>query len=74
MECPECGSRMECRKTIPLRLGRWRYREYVCQRSICWNRDTIRTFEYPVRGWSKAGERKALAEARTIRNRSKAGD
>lgn len=65
MECPKCGKRMKCRLTIPVREGRWRYREYRCQVGDC--RLPSKTIEYPIGGWSPRRERDALDQVRGVR-------
>ena len=71
MICNECDGKMKCRMTLPLRLGRWRYREYQCQNGDCSNTLTFRTLEHPVGGWSRARETTAVKEARQRRNGAK---
>ena len=62
--CPECGVKMKCKFTVPVRKGRWRYREYRCVVEECngyWG--CGRTLEYPVGQWGPKQEREALAES-----------
>ena len=67
MMCPECNERMKCRLTIPVRGGRWRYREYRCRNKVCWASSPSKTVEYPIGGWSPRREKDALEQVQEVR-------